>query len=124
MSDYVPVAEGGPYSYTTTAAVTGGQIVESTGDGTCAPAGETSQKVLGVAAFDAASGAKVTVFAIDKYHETTVSAVGTITAGDPVKAGAAGTLEKYIVGTDPVPAFLGVCAVGATAGNLARWRGY
>jgi len=123
MGDYVPVAEG-PYSYVTSAAVTGGQLVELTGNNTVQPASVTSQQVVGVAAFDAASGARVTVFDIDKLHETIVSAAGTLAAGNPVKAGAAGTLQEYIVGTDPVPSFLGVCEVGATAGNLARWKGY
>ncbi len=122
MSDYVPVAEGS-YSFTTTAAVTGGQLVESTGDGTCAAAGATSQKVLGVAAFDAASGASVNVFPLDKVHET-IAGTGGLTAGQPVKAGASGTVVEYVVGTDAIPAFLGICTVGATATNLARWRGY
>ncbi|HWE55963.1 MAG TPA: hypothetical protein VG435_10640 [Acidimicrobiales bacterium] len=122
MGDYVPVAEGS-YSFTTTAAVTGGQLVEMTGDATVGPAQVTSQQVAGVAAFDAASGAKVDVFPIDKVHET-IAGTGGLTAGNPVKAGALGTVVEYTVGTDPVPSFLGICTVGATATNLARWRGY
>lgn len=124
MSDYVPVDGCGPYSFTTAAAVTGGQLLELTGDNTVQPAGATSQKVVGVAAFDAASGAKVTVFSIDSLHETTVTSGQSLTAGNPVKCGGSGTVMEYVVGTDALPAFLGVCVQGATAGNLARWRGY
>jgi Uncharacterized conserved protein (DUF2190) len=123
MSDYVPVAEG-PYSYTASAAITGGQLVELTGNAAVQPSSVTSQVTVGVAAFDAASGAKVTVFSIDKYHETTVASGQSLSAGNPVKAGAGGTVQEYVVGTDPITAFLGVCVVGATAGNLARWKGY
>ncbi len=123
MSDYVPVSEG-PYSYTTSAAVTGGQLLELTGDNAVQPAAATSQKIVGVAAFDAASGSRVTVFSIDKLHETTVLSGQSLTAGDPVKCGGSGQVMKYVVGTDALPAFLGVCIQGATAGNLARWRGY
>jgi hypothetical protein len=124
MGDYVPVTECGPYSYTASATITGGQLVEMTGDNTVGPAGATSQKVAGVAAFDAASGAKVTVFSIDDLHETLVASGQSLTAGNPVKAGASGTVQEYVVGTDAINAFLGVCVQGATAGNLARWRGY
>lgn len=124
MSDYVPVAEGGPYSYTASATITGGQLLELTGDNAVGPAAVTSAKVVGVAAFDAASGAKVTTYSIDKLHETLVASGQSLTAGNPVKAGASGTVQEYIVGTDAINSFLGVCVQGATAGNLARWRGY
>ena len=124
MVDYVPVAEGGPYSYVAASQITGGQIVELTADNTVQPAAVTSAKVFGVAAFDTPTGGRCTTYDIDKLHETTVSAAGTLTAGNPVKAGALGTLQLYVVGTDPINTFLGVVVQGATAGNLARWRGY
>jgi len=123
MPDYTPVARDGRYSYVTSATVTGGQLLENTGNATVGPAGVTSQKVVGVAAHDAASGARVTVHPIDDLHETTV-ANATLTAGQPVKAGAAGTIQLFVVGTDAQPAFLGICTVGNTVGNLARWQGY
>jgi hypothetical protein len=123
MSDYVPVSEEGAYSYVASAAITGGQLLELTGDNAVQPAGLTSAKVVGVAAFDAASGSRVTTYSIDKLHETTV-ANATLTAGNPVKSGLAGTIQLYVVGTDPINSFLGVCVQGATVGNLARWRGY
>jgi hypothetical protein len=124
MSDYVPVTDCGPYSYTASATITGGQLLELTGDNAVQPAAVTSAKVVGVAAFDAVSGAKVTTYGIDKLHETPVASGQSLTAGNPVKAGASGTVQEYVVGTDPINSFLGVCVQGATAGNLARWRGY
>jgi len=51
-------------------------------------------------------------------------AAQTLTAGNPVCAGTLGTVRPWVSGTDGQPAFLGICTVGATAGNLARWQGY
>lgn len=63
MSDYLPKFKPGQaVTYTASAAVTGGQIVEVTGDRTVGPAGASSVKFVGVAAHDAAVGGSVTVF--------------------------------------------------------------
>jgi hypothetical protein len=123
MGDYSPVACDGRYGYICSANVTGGQLVENTGNGIVGPAGLTSAKVVGVAAFDQVTNGKVTVHPIDDLHET-IAGTGGLTAGQPVKAGAAGTVVLFVAGTDAQPAFLGICTVGATAGNLARWQGY
>lgn len=123
MGDYIPVyADNDQFTRTASAAITGGQLVEVTGNGTVGPAGAASTKVIGVAAHDAASGAKVSVYCRDTLHETTVGTSGDMLAGDQVKAGAAGTIVK-----DASPAVLvtiGVCTTGATATNLAQWMGY
>jgi hypothetical protein len=123
VGDYNPLSEEDAAGWTASAAITGGQLVEISGNGTVQPAGETSQKVLGVAAFDAIDGSLVTILDLDDYHETTVSSVGALTAGNPVKAGASGTLEEYVVGTDPVTAYLGTCITGAAIGATATWKG-
>ncbi len=123
MADYTPVAPDGRYSYTCSANVTGGQLVENTGNGTIGPAAVTSAKVVGVAAQDQVTNGKVLVHPIDDLHET-ITGTGGLTAGQPVKAGALGTVVLYVVGTDPVNTYLGVCTVGATVGNVARWQGY
>ena len=123
MGDYLPVAPDGRYGYTCSAAVTEGQLLEVTGDGTVGPAAVTSAKVVGVAAFAQASGGKVLTHDLDDLHETTVATGQALTAGDPVKAGASGTVEKWDSANDAVAAYLGTCTTGATAGNKARWTG-
>lgn len=89
MPSYTPVyAPGAAYSSTASAAITGGQLVEVTGSGTVGPAGAQSLKVVGVAAFDAASGARVTVHRVAPIHEATAS--GAVTAGDQLVSAAGG----------------------------------
>jgi hypothetical protein len=71
------------------AAITGGQVLEWTGASTVGPTGGVSAKVAGVAAFDAASGARVSVWPLETFiHELTSS--GAITAGGGIESGAAG----------------------------------
>ena len=122
--EYTPVACDGKYGYVCSANVTAKQLVEVTGDGTVGPAAETSEKVVGVAAFTQVQNGQVLVWPIDELqHESKVAATKTLTAGNGVKAGARGCVEEYTDGTDPADSYLGVCTVGATAGNLARWVG-
>jgi hypothetical protein len=107
MADYSPVYAGGnnPLTKTASATVVGGTLVESTTASSVGPAGAGSLKVVGVAAHDAASGTRVTVWPLaNAEHE--VAATGTVTVGDGIAAGAAG-----------VAASVGVTA-GATAGSL------
>lgn len=120
MGDYTPVIESGDqFTLVTSAAVTGGQLVESTGDGTVGPAGAASLKVIGVAAHDAASGAQLSIYGLFTTHET-VAGTGGISAGNNVQAGAAGTV---VTTTAALLASFGVCIKGATATNKARWIG-
>lgn len=81
---------GDQITATTSAAVTGGQVLAVSGNGTVGPAGVASAAVVGVAAFDAASGARVSYFPRGKVHVSTAS--GAITAGARVDGGAAGTV--------------------------------
>lgn len=124
MSDYTPPGVS-PDSWTQTAsaAVAGGQLLIQTGDNTVGPSTAGSLKAVGIAAHDAPSGGRVTVLGLDCVHETVVDTAGNMLAGDPVKAGGTvpGTIAK-----DTAPAVLqtiGVCIVGATATNKARWLG-
>ena len=123
MGDYNPLAPACALGWIASAAITGGQLVAITGNGTVGPAAETSQSVLGIAAFDAISGSNVTILDLDDYHESTISAVGAIAAGNPIKAGAAGTVEEYVVGTDAVTALLGYCVIGGAANGTCTWKG-
>jgi hypothetical protein len=100
MADYTPVITNGtaPWTLQASAAVTGGRLVEVTGNGTVGPAGAASVKVLGVAAFDVASGAKVDVWPLAGLtHKITAS--GAIAAGDNLAAGAAGVVSPIAAGT-------------------------
>lgn len=120
MGDYVPVIESGDqFTLTASAAITGGQILENTGDGTVGPAGAASVKVIGVAAHDAASGQPVSIYGLFTIHETVVG-TGNLTAGQNVQAGANGVV---VTTAAAVMASFGVCIKGATATNKARWIG-
>jgi hypothetical protein len=77
---------------TASATITGGQLLVVSGNGTVGPAGASGPAVIGVAAFDAASGDRVSYFPRGKVHVSTAS--GAITAAARVDAGAAGTVAS------------------------------
>lgn len=78
---------------TASATITGGQALVVTGNGTVGPAGATSAAFVGVAAFDAVTGDRVTYFPRGKVHITT--AAGAITAAARVDTGSvAGTVAS------------------------------
>jgi hypothetical protein len=94
---------------TASATITGGQLLCVSGNGTVGPAGTSTQaKVVGVAAFDAASTEQVSFFPRGKVHISTAS--GAITAGDQLAAGAAGTVATE------------AAASGNTAGDINNGR--
>lgn len=115
MSDYVPLyLPGQAITSTTSGSVTGGQPVYVSGSGTVANSGAAANIPVGVAAFDAASGEKVTFFGRGTVHRLTAS--GTVTAGDTVEAAAAGAVATHTVGTNDARIF-GVALTTATTGN-------
>jgi hypothetical protein len=123
MGDYTPVRpENEVTTYTASAAVIGGQLLVFTGDNAVAPSAAGGLKAAGVAAHDAASGQRLTVYDLDALHETTVDTLGTMAAGDPVAAGANGTIAKD--GAVAILHTIGICVVGAAAGAKARWMGF
>lgn len=88
MSDYLPKFKPGQaVTYKASAAVTGGRLVEVTGNRTVAHAGADSAKVVGVAGFDAAIGDDVVVYAGGVQRLTVTAAVE---AGAAVTADAGG----------------------------------
>lgn len=120
MSDFTPVIPAGPaFTSTASAAITGGQLLEVTGDNTVGPAAAGSQKVVGQAAHDAASGARVTVHGRGPITEATAAA--TVTAGNALKAAAAGQVTPLTVGTDNDLLRVGVALAGAAAAGTARY---
>ncbi len=93
MPDYAPLyMPGDVITGVANGAITGGKAVMVNGNGTISTATADSNAVVGVAAFDAASGATVTVFGRGPIHISTAS--GAITAGSRGDAGAAGTVAS------------------------------
>jgi hypothetical protein len=89
-TDYTPIyCEGEAFTRVTSAAVTAGQALVVSGDDTVAPSSGASVAYLGVAAFDAASGAEVTVLS-GGVHE--LAASGAIAAGELVTTAASGAV--------------------------------
>jgi hypothetical protein len=120
MADYTPVYSGGvvPFTATTSASVTGGRLVEVSGDGTVATAGAGSLVVVGVAAHDAASGAKVTVWPLDNCVHELVSS-GAIVAAAGVVAGAAGVVVTGgVAASAAAGTLLGIAATTAASNKV------
>lgn len=109
MADYLPKFKpGGTVTATASADVTGGQLLEISGNYQVRPAGAASTKVFGVAGQDTANGSSVTV------HRGGVQrlvASGAIAAGDSVQAAAGG---KVATG-DTAP--IGVAIKGGADGE-------
>lgn len=121
MADYTPIFTGGvvPFTATTSAAVTGGRVLEVSGDGTVAQAGAGSLISIGVAAHDAASGAKVTVWPLDNcVHQ--LSAPGAITAQAGVITAANGEVATAAVATAAAAGTLIGIAATTAASNKVR----
>ena len=125
MADYSPPYANGrrPFTATASAAITGGQLVETTTTGAVAPAGALSRKVAGVAAHDAASGARVAVWPIyGVVHELTHTAGGS--AGDCIVAAASGAVGSATQGTAAAAGYdLGTALTTAFAGLPIRFIG-
>lgn len=117
MADYLPIRiPGQALVATASAAITGGQVVEVSGNDTVAPAGAASVKWLGVAAFDAKSGDRVTVHAGGTQAP---KAAGAIAAGASVVVGANGAVATA-AGTEPAGAAVGIALTAAVDGAEAR----
>ncbi len=114
MADYTPLFQPGQaVTYSASVAVTGGQVVEVTGDRTVGPAAAGSKKVAGVAGFNAPVGERVTVFSAGVQRPV---ASGSIAAGDRVVAAANG---KVAAGTTDT---IGLALAKATNGETVQVR--
>lgn len=127
MSDYSPVYSGGvkPFTLTASATITGGQVLEATTTGAVGPAGALSLKFVGVAAHDAASGARVSIWPIPGViHETTNGNAGTISVGASVVPGAAGVADTATTATAAAAGYLmGTAVTTALTTAKLRWIG-
>ena len=111
MTAYLPLFKPGQaFTCAASAAVTGGQLLEVTGDRIVAPAAADSVKTVGVAAFDAAVGDNVTVYSGGVQR---IVASGAIAAGARVAAAAAGKVSA--TGVNKIGTALAAAADGALA---------
>lgn len=102
---------------TTSANVTGGQVLAVSGNGTVAPAAANSVAVVGIALNDATSPAQVKVF-VPNGVWTSTTPTG-VTAGAKLVTGAAGTVETIAANT--FEKIIGTALDTATGGNTVRW---
>lgn len=126
MADYTPIHSGGaiPFTSQASATIVGGTLVSASGNFTVATAGAAALTVVGVAAHDAASGAKVTVWPIKNVtHE--ITSTGTIAAADGIVSGAAGVAATASIATAAAAGTLLGKALGpATGGAVVRFIGW
>lgn len=130
MVDYAPIAvPGGTWSFTTTTAVVGGDLVEITGSNTVGKVGTlASSKFIGVAGHDASVGTKLTVIMAHPIHESVAD--GAVAAGDQltttntanrqVKTLAATNVNVDVTGTPTEASIEAIEPAFNTAINQAR----
>lgn len=87
MAEFTPEVPFGAFTSTLSADVTAGQLLVASGVDTVAPSSGVSLAFVGIAAFDAKSGDKITVH---RAVIATVASTGTVTAADLVTTAAAG----------------------------------
>lgn len=102
MADYLPrFKPGEAITLTTSADVTGGRLVVASGVKTVAMAADDAANVIGVAAYDALSGEKVTVYTRAGGVQRLVASAA-ITAGAKVVAEDAGKIQTIAAKTNPI----------------------
>lgn len=125
MADYSPVYSGGvlPFTMAAGATITGGQVVFLSGASAVSPTAGANGASIGVAAHDAASGARVSVWPlVGPIHET-VTPAG-VTAGNALTSSTSGGVDSGTLATIAAAGtFIGTAITTATAGNKARWTG-
>lgn len=121
MAEYLPLFKPGQaHTHTTSEAITAGQMVAVSATGTVGVAGANSLVWLGIAAFDAASGASVTVHSGGIQRPLNS---GGVTAGDLIVCAAAGVVSTLAAVTTPTAAdvtnsraIVGIALTTATTG--------
>jgi len=127
MADYTPVNQDKPFTQTASATITGGQLLDSTGNGTVGPSAGTLRPI-GVAEHDAVSGGRVTVWPMPgNVHELVIKNTVVIAAGNPIIAasGSAGNVDTGTLATVAAAGTLiGICIQGGTgnAGGTVKAR--
>jgi carbonic anhydrase/acetyltransferase-like protein (isoleucine patch superfamily) len=129
MPDYTPVNNASAQTFTSTAsaAITGGQVLDATGNNTVGPSAGALHPV-GVALHDAPSGGRVSVAMISSViHECVIKNTVVIAAGAPIipASAAAGQIDTGTLATVAAAGTLiGVCLSGGTgnAGGTVKAR--
>ncbi len=126
MPDYLrKYAPGDRVTYAASAAITGGQLVTISGNGTVSPTSGGADEVEGVATRDAATGQLVTVVSGGIPPLTASAAIG---AGGRVMPAASGAVQPYgpvAPATVPDPAhIIGHATEAIAAGAVGRVRLY
>lgn len=112
MAEFTPNVPFGSFTSTLSADATAGQVLVASGVDTVAPSGGVSVSYVGIAAFDAKSGDKITVH---RAVIATVTSTGTITAADLVTTAAAG-----VVATQATPSAANdIAAIGVALNTAA-----
>lgn len=113
MADYLPKFNPGQaVTFTASAGVTGGRLVDVTGNRTVGPAGADVADVVGVAGYDALTGEAVTVFCRPAGVQRLV-ANGAIAAGAKVISATGGKVATIGAGVNPI----GIALQAAAADN-------
>jgi hypothetical protein len=116
MADYAPLyMPGDVITGVASGAIVGGQVVIVNGNGTIGTASADSNAVVGVAAFNAASGTNVSYHARGQVHVST--AAGAITAAARVNSAAAGTVASATAGVGNI----GIALTTAADTALVTW---
>jgi hypothetical protein len=123
MGDYTPINSNGatPFPATTAGAVVGGNVLIWSASGVVTVSGADSTAVCGVAAHDAGSGARVSVWPMDPcIHELVAS--GAITALAGVVSDASGQVKTATIATAAAAATLIGVAATTAAGSPLKLR--
>lgn len=117
MTEFVPIHKPGQ-RWTSTASddITGGQALVVSGQDTVAPSAAANAAYVGVAAFDAKSGEKVTVLSGGGVYELT--STGTVGDGDSLTTAASGAVTA--AGAEPAAGTLIGVALADAASNKVK----
>jgi Uncharacterized conserved protein (DUF2190) len=126
MPDYTPVNNVDSITLTASAAITGGQVLVSTGINTVAPSAGQTVKALGVALHDAPSGGRVTLAVLPgAVHEVPVQGVAVVASSTALVPDAAGTVSAgaSLGAAAAAGTLLGIALNGATGPAKIRFIG-
>lgn len=126
MADYQPVncSDVLPFTKTASGAITGGGLVSISGDNSVAQS-TVGDHPVGVAAYDAASGGRVTIWPLPGViHEVTVQGVLAVVAGNDIIAGTTGFIKAGTLATDAAAGTLiGIATKAGTGPAKAQFIG-
>ncbi|WP_433460704.1 capsid cement protein [Micromonospora sp. CA-248212] len=116
MADYAPLyMPGDVITGVASGAIVGGKAVMVNGNGTISTATADSNAVVGIAAFDAASGTNVTYHARGQVHVSV--AAGAITAAARLNSAASGNVASATAGVGNI----GIALTTAADTALVTW---